>query len=59
MLVAEKIKLAGVLIIVGLIIEAVSLIWFRPLTFLAFIIVGGLAIASGMLCYLFTMREVE
>jgi predicted membrane channel-forming protein YqfA (hemolysin III family) len=45
-------RLSGVLLIVGLCIEAISLFWVHPLAFLAFFVIGGVFLAAGVLLYL-------
>jgi hypothetical protein len=40
------------LIIMGLLVEIVSLLWFHPLSFVLFIFVGVILIALGIMVYL-------
>ncbi|HKF23376.1 MAG TPA: hypothetical protein VKE93_17520 [Candidatus Angelobacter sp.] len=49
---AKRLRLAGTLIIAGLVVEGASLGWNHPLSFVAFIGVGGLLMAVGILIYL-------
>lgn len=49
---AKKLRLAGALVIAGLVVEGISLGWNHPLSFVAFIGVGGLLMAVGILIYL-------
>ena len=49
---AKKMRLAGALIIAGLVVEGASLWWNHPLSFFAFIGVGGLLMLAGILIYL-------
>jgi hypothetical protein len=51
-------RLSGVLLIVGLMIEAVSLFFNHPLSFMGFIIVGGALLGLGVLLYLVSLVEV-
>ena len=48
----RRLKLAGCLLIAGLIIEAVTLYWFSPLSFMLFMGAGGTLIALGVIIYL-------
>ncbi len=41
--ISRRLRLSGILIIVGLIVEGLSLIWNHPLSFVAFLGLGGLA----------------
>ena len=50
--VSKRLRIAGVLIVLGLIVEAVSLIWNHPLSFVAFLGVGGLLLFLGVVVYL-------
>lgn len=47
-----RLKLASVLLIIGLAIELVSLFWANPTSFLLFILAGGLLVAAGIVAYL-------
>ena len=54
----SKLRLSGGLIAVGLLIEALSLLWNHPLSFIAFVVVGGALMALGMVVYLFTLVNI-
>lgn len=49
---ARRLRLAGLLLGLGLLIEAATLFWPHPTAFLAFLLVGGLLVAAGALLYL-------
>lgn len=51
----KKLRLAGILIAVGLVMEAVTLVWNHPLSFLAFLVAGVLLMLLGMALYLWTI----
>ena len=55
----RRLRISGVLIILGLIVELISLKWSHPTSFLFFIFVGGLLITAGMLFYLFSLVTAE
>jgi hypothetical protein len=48
-------RLSGVMLIIGLCIEAISLHWVHPIAFLAFFIVGGAFLAAGVLLFLYSV----
>jgi hypothetical protein len=48
----KRLRIAGILIAIGLIVEAFSLIWNHPLSFLAFLGIGGLLLFLGVAVYL-------
>lgn len=52
---ATKLRTAGILIIIGLVVEAVSLAWNHPLSFVAFLGISGLFLALGILWYLWAL----
>jgi uncharacterized membrane protein YccC len=54
-LLGKRLRLAGGLIISGLVVQAVSLFWNHPLSFIVFISVGTLLLAAGIVTYLLTI----
>lgn len=54
-IISRKLRIAGILIILGLIVEIISLVWNHPLSFMAFLILGGLLLAAGMVTYILDM----
>ena len=50
--ISRRLRIAGVLIVLGLIVEALSLIWNHPLSFVAFLSIGGLLLFLGIVVYL-------
>ena len=53
--ISRELKIAGILLLAGLLIAIVSLIWRAPLAFLLFAGVGGLLIVAGIVVYLFSI----
>jgi small-conductance mechanosensitive channel len=51
----KRLRLSGILIILGLIVEAISLAWNHPFSFIAFIGIGGLAIGLGIIIFLMAL----
>lgn len=51
----RKLKTSGLVIIAGLLVEAVSLLWNHPLSFVAFVGFGGLLLTAGILLYLWAL----
>ncbi|HKT51026.1 MAG TPA: hypothetical protein VJV96_12035 [Candidatus Angelobacter sp.] len=54
----NRLRLAGGLIISGLAVQAVSLFWSHPLSFIVFISVGTLLLAIGIVIYLLTILSL-
>ena len=50
-----RLRIAGVLIFVGLLIEVFTLTWNNPIAFLVFLGIGGLLIGVGILLYLLSL----
>jgi hypothetical protein len=48
----RRLRLAGILLVLGLAIDALSLLWNHPLAFLGFMFVGGLFVFLGIAFYL-------
>jgi len=50
--ISRRLRIAGVLIVLGLVVEGLSLIWNHPLSFVAFLGIGGLLLFVGIVVYL-------
>jgi hypothetical protein len=46
---------AGIILIAGLLIEALCLLWARPISFVIFVAVGGLFLFAGVVVFLFSL----
>ena len=53
--IAPRLRIAGALIFLGLLIEAFTLEWNNPIAFLVFMGIGGLLIGLGIAFYLFSL----
>jgi len=51
----RRLRMSGVLIVLGLIVEALSLGWIHPLAFMGFMIVGGALLIAGVAVYLLSL----
>lgn len=54
----KKLRVSGTLIAVGLLVQALSLLWNHPLSFIAYVTIGGLFVAGGIVLYLFTLVNI-
>jgi fucose permease len=54
-LLSRRLKLSGILVGLGLIVETLTMFWPHPTAFLAFLFLGGLLVAAGVLLYLFAI----
>jgi hypothetical protein len=55
----RRIRLAGILLIAGLLVELVTLRWSHPTAFLFFLLLGGLLMALGIVVYLLSLVSAE
>jgi len=55
----RRIRLAGILLIAGLVVELVTLRWSHPMAFLFFLLLGGLLMALGIGVYLLSLVSAE
>ena len=53
--ISKKLRVAGILVILGLAVEGFSLLWNHPLSFLAFLCIGGVFLALGIVIYLLAL----
>jgi hypothetical protein len=55
----RRIRLAGILLIAGLLVELVTLRWSHPTAFLFFLLLGGVLMALGIGVYLLSLVSAE
>jgi hypothetical protein len=48
-------QVAGVFIVLGLVTEALCLIWSTPIAFVIFVAIGGLLMFVGIVLYLYSL----
>jgi hypothetical protein len=53
--ITKRVRIAGVFVLLGLVVEGLSLMWNHPLSFVAFLGIGGLLLAAGVVTYLFML----
>ncbi len=58
-LIERRIRLAGILVAAGLVVQLVSFLWIHPLAFLAFLLIGLPLVALGILVYLLTILKAS
>jgi len=51
----KVLRVSSALIIVGLLAEVASLLWFHPLAFVLFVFIGASLLGLGMLLYLLSL----
>jgi hypothetical protein len=55
----KRLRISGALIILGLLVELVTLKWSHPTAFLFFLMAGGLFLFVGIVLYLLTLVSVS
>jgi hypothetical protein len=53
--IGRGLRLPGILLILGLAIELISLLWAKPLAFILFAFVGGALFLAGIFLYLYSL----
>ena len=51
----RRLRIAGLLVLAGLFVEAITLLWSHHLAFVLFLGLGGLLIGAGVLLYLWSL----
>lgn len=55
----KRIRLSGILLICGLLVELVTLHWSHPTAFLFFLMLGGFLMAAGVVVFLLSLVTAE
>jgi hypothetical protein len=48
-------RVSGILLLMGLCTEAISLFWVQPIAFIVFFVVGGTLLGAGVLLFLYSI----
>jgi len=51
----RRLRISGVLVIAGLLVEALCLVWSRPIAFVMLVCIGGALIGIGVLFFLYSL----
>jgi hypothetical protein len=51
----RKLRISGISLIIGLVIEALSLCWNTAISFMSFAVLGGIFFALGILLFLYSL----
>ena len=55
----RRLQVSGTLILMGLLVEAICLLWSRPIAFVVFVSLGGLLIGVGVLLFLYSLVTLD
>jgi hypothetical protein len=51
----RRIRWSGLLIVLGLLLQMLTLLWTHPLAFMCFLMIGCPLVAAGMLVFLYSL----
>jgi hypothetical protein len=54
-LMSRRLRIAGILVIIGLLVEALCLVWSKPIAFVVLVCIGGALIGIGVLFFLYSL----
>lgn len=57
--ITRKLQVAGVLIVLGLVVELLTLAWNNPISFIVFLGIGGLLMFAGIVLYLWSLVSMD
>jgi hypothetical protein len=49
----KRMRFAAICLAIGLLVEALCLLWATPIAFLVFVAIGGLLMLTGLVAYLY------
>ena len=55
----RRIQISGLLVMIGMFIELITLLWPHPIAFILFILAGGLFMIAGIVYYLFSLVSID
>ena len=53
----RRLRISGILVIIGLLVEALCLVWSRPIAFVVLVCLGGALIGLGVLLFLYSLAS--
>jgi hypothetical protein len=52
---SRRLRISGTFVIIGLLVEALCLVWSRPIAFVVLVCIGGALIGLGVLFFLYSL----
>jgi RsiW-degrading membrane proteinase PrsW (M82 family) len=56
---SRRLRISGILVIIGLLVEALCLVWSRPIAFVVLVCLGGGLIGLGVLVFLYSLVSAK
>jgi RsiW-degrading membrane proteinase PrsW (M82 family) len=51
----RRLRISGIIVIIGLLVEALCLAWSQPIAFVVLVCIGGALIGLGVLLFLYSL----
>jgi hypothetical protein len=55
----RRLRISGIMVILGLLVEALCLVWSKPIAFVVLVCIGGALIGVGVLFFLYSLLSVS
>jgi RsiW-degrading membrane proteinase PrsW (M82 family) len=55
----RRLQISGILVMTGLLVEAICLLWSRPIAFVVFASLSGFLIGLGVLLFLYSLVSLD
>jgi RsiW-degrading membrane proteinase PrsW (M82 family) len=52
---SQRLRISGMFVIIGLLVEALCLVWSKPIAFVVLVCIGGTLIGLGVLFFLYSL----
>ncbi len=52
---SRRLRVSGILVLTGLLVEALCLVWSKPIAFVVLVCIGGALIGLGVLFFLYSL----
>ena len=56
---SRRLRISGIFVIIGLLVEALCLVWSRPIAFVVLVCIGGALIGMGILFFLYSLVSAK
>lgn len=54
----RRLRISGIMVILGLLVEALCLVWSKPIAFVALVCISGTLVGLGVLFFLYSLISV-
>ena len=56
---SRRLRISGIFVIIGLLVEALCLVWSKPIAFVVLVCIGGALIGMGILFFLYSLVSAK